>query len=390
MLVAGAPACGLDSGATADPVVELGQLEVGGYATQPKAFEPKNHQFVGRFFEAEALGTVVPLTSAIDPSMKVNRQEIVHAFLGPGDGYLSPMFSYLDKTGFDTDAPGFVGGFASTGQSETDQAIGNSMSVSVLLFQTEAQATAAATALAARGFYNNTGRPEAITPVRSGKYPETTFSFYAEQKALAGWYATGKYVIVPLVDSPEDRQLGITDPDKLLGLAENAIRVVAEKVPAFRPTAVDQFSQRDLDPDKMLYRTLTRPEGDSYEQPPGVYDATTDLHFAEFPERTRAMYERAGVDRVSYGATQLVRTRDAAAAKRYLSEVTSDKYMVAAEAPKGLPGARCQKYRGPIRAAVPYYCYVAYDRYVGFAWASQLSEAQQRISAQYAILANSK
>lgn len=391
-LVAGTAACGGDSGAGSDPepVVDLAALEVGSYRTQPKAFEPKNRQFVGRFFEAEALASVMPLTVEIDQSMKVNRPDVVHAFLAPGESHAGPMFTYLDQTGFDTDAPGFVGGFASTGQTDSDQGIGNSMSASVLLFETEAQATAAASALAARGFYKTGGQPEDVTAVKSAKYPDTAFSFHSEKKALAGWYATGKYVIVPVVDSAEDKQLGVSEPDKLLGLAENAIRVVADRLRAFQPTPPDQLAQRVSDPDQMLYRTLPKPDGDSYERPPGVYSAAADLHFAEYPERTRALYERTGVDLVGYGATQLVRTRDAAAAKQYLADVTADKYMVEAEAPKGLPGARCQKYRGPIANAVPYYCYVSYDRYVGFAFASLLPEAQQRISAQYAILANSK
>lgn len=391
MLVAGGTGCGSDSGPAApEPVVDLAQLDVGGFATQPKRFEPKDRRMVGRYFEAEALGGVVPLTVEMDPSLKVNRQEVVHAFIEPGESHLSPMFYYLPTTGFDSDAAGFVAGFTSTGQSETDWHIGNSMSVSVLLFETEGQAAAAAKALSARGFYNNPDRPAEILPVKSSKYPDVIFSFRTDVKAVAGWYATGKYVIVPVAESPEDAQLNVSAPEKLLSLVESAIRVVSERVRNFTPTPVDQFSQRNLDPDDMLFRTLPRAAGDSYKQPPGVYDATTDLHFAEFPDRTRAMYDRAGVDRIGYGATQVVRARDAAAADGYLAEVTIDKYMVDVEAPKGLPGARCRKYRGPEQNAVPYYCYAAYDRYVGFASASQLGEAQQRISAQYAILANSK
>lgn len=385
-LVIGAAACGSDTpAADSEAQVDLTKLDVGKYATEPKDFQPKDRLAVGRFFEAQALASVVPLPMEMDPSLKFNTAGVAHAFLKPDESHPSPMFKQLPKAGFADDATGFVSGFATTGRSEEDDNIGDTMSVSVLLFETEAQASAAATKLGTRGFDRS---PEFVSVVKSAKYPNDAFSL--SSGTLAGWHATGQFVIVPVVYSEEDNEISVVDPDKLLRLAENAIRVTSERLRAFHPTPIGQIAQRVMDPDGMLSRTLPKADGDSFLDPPGVYDATGDLHFAEIPEQVRERYQRAGIDRTSKGATELVRARNAVAAKQYLVEETADKFMARVDSPQGLSGAYCQKYRGPAKTAIPYYCYVTYGRYVARAWASQLQEAQQRISAQYAILANSK
>ncbi|WP_455749665.1 DUF7373 family lipoprotein [Nocardia salmonicida] len=40
--------------------------------------------------------------------------------------------------------------------------------------------------------------------------------------------------------------------------------------------------------------------------------------------------------------------------------------------------------------AIRFYCAVSYDRYAAYVWSNQLLDAQQRISAQYALLVNAE
>ncbi|MFC9993681.1 hypothetical protein [Nocardia sp. NPDC127526] len=393
-----ASACGTDSPeAEPEPVIDLAALDVGSYRAEPKDFQPKEPLFVGRAFEAERIGSSMPLPSEMDSRLKVNLGHVVHGFLEPGTTHDSPMYTYLQKDGFTEDAKGFVAGFATTGQSEEEEAISFSMSTSALLFETEQQATEAAGALARRGweitdfigseFVDVTNVPGKVQPTQSAEHPSAISSWVPDEQRLASWFASGKFVIVAVADHTENQKLGISDQNFLQTLTDAAITATAERLKSFQPTPVDKLGSIDFDPEGMMRISLRRLEGDSFMNLPGVYDVPGYLHLTENPEKVRELFDEHGVDRVSSDAGTLYRTRDSAAAKDFLATESVDKYMRKVESPPGLPIARCNKYRGPERAVVPYYCYVSYDRYVSMVWGSQLSDAHQRISAQYAILA---
>ncbi|MFE6862764.1 hypothetical protein [Nocardia sp. NPDC057668] len=380
--------CGSDpGGGPPDPVVDLGALDVGGYRTEPKDYAPKDHRSVARIFEAERLGAMVPVPSELDARLRFNRGGDIHAFLEPDVTHPSPMYTWLKKDGFAQDAAGFVAGFASSGRSESDERISFALSVSVLLFESEQQAAAAGTALAARGWQAEASKVVALS---SARHPRAVVSWQPEAQVLTSWYATGKFVIVATADSRENRTLKISDQDLLSTLADNGTAAVAERVRSFEPTPPDQLDTVPLDPEGLLRISLPRPEGDEFRMLPGVYEPTAFVHLSEDADKARKRLEEFGVDRVSVNGSWLYRTRDAAAAEGMLAEESAGKFRVAVSPPAGLSNAKCTKYRGPEESTYPFYCYVRFGRYMAMSWGLQLPDVQQRISAQYTLLARNK
>ncbi|MFF2552642.1 hypothetical protein ACFVUS_16670 [Nocardia sp. NPDC058058] len=382
--------CGTEStAAEQDPPVDLNALDVGGYQHEPMDFAPKSRPFVSRVFEAERLGAYVPLASEIDPGLKVNRADSVHAFLGPDEAHPSPMYAWLKKDGFGDDAKGFIAGFATKGESSDDYTISYSVATSVLLFDSDRSASTAATALAARGWSSVSGDIQ-VEPVRSAAHPEAISSWRPDAQVLASWYATGRFVIVALAESMDNRTLKISDRSQLQSLTDRAITVTSERIKTFQPTAPDRIGDSPLDPDGLLRISLRRPDGDSFTNMPGVYSSAAFLHLDDHPATTKPQFDRYGVDRIAVDAMRLYRTRDAQAAKQFVAEIAIEKFTRRTGSPTGLPTAQCREYHGPEHLTYPFYCYVAFGRYVAMNWGSQLSEVHQRISAQYSILARSK
>ncbi|QLY31874.1 hypothetical protein H0264_06085 [Nocardia huaxiensis] len=391
--VGAAAACGSEpAAAVTDPEVDLAALDVGGYNTQPKEFQPKNRVMVARFFEAQRMAGFIPAPFEIDPSLRVNQTTTTHAFLEPEEGKSTlAMHTFLKSDGFNSDTKGFVAGFASTGQTDDDPNIGNALSTSVLLFESDSAATAAAAALSVREFQEPYDRsPNVVETLKSAVHANAVVRWQPSKQALAAWYSTGRYVIVTIAQSEENRVLKVSDKDLLLNLADKSITATSDRLRSFQPTPVDQLATMELDPTGMYRRTLWRTSEDYYHGPPGVYSLAGDLHLMSEPAELRAQYDEAGVDAVSWGATRVIRAKDIDAAQRLREQLSYDKYFRTAAGPAALPSARCATYVGPSTGAIPNYCWVSRDRYVAMAWGEQMSDVQQRISAQYALLVNSR
>ncbi|MFB8002178.1 hypothetical protein [Nocardia sp. NPDC056000] len=391
VLTLSATGCGGESDAVQqDPTIDLNALDVGGYRHEPKDFAPPDRSLVGRAFEAERLGAAVPLMSEIDAGLDYNLAESVHVFLSPGEGHNSPMSTWLSTDGFADDAKGFIAGFATSAQSDQDYGISYGASDSVLLFDSEQAASSAAAALAQRGWSSVNDIPPRVEPVHSAAHPTAISSWLPDSQVLASWYATGKFVIVALAESEESRSLNLSDRDLLQTLTDKTITLTSERLRSFTPTPRDQLTTVPFDPDGMLRISLPRPDGDSYTNLPGVYTPAAFLHLENDPERAKSRYDKFGVDRVAANGGRIYRARDMQAAKQLRDDLVMNRFTRPVESPIGLPTARCRRYRGPVNASTQFYCYVAFDRYVVMTWGLQLADAQQRVSAQYSILARSK
>ncbi|MEC3913266.1 DUF7373 family lipoprotein [Nocardia sp. CDC160] len=380
----------------AEAPIDLRGLDTGGYETRPQTFAPKTHpDLVAHWMEGERLAEDMPLTSEIDPELQVNDAATVHSFIQAQRDYFQTMFDWLNIDDFETDTPGFLAGFTTTGQSHPALEISRTLSDTALLFDTDAQASAAAAALARSGFQNidllGLGPPPTTEATSSPRFPSAFLSWRPDDQVLAGWWATGRFVIVAVTQDAENHALHRSDLPSLVRRVEAAFALTAERL-RHHPIHTAAESERiPLDPDGLLRITLPRPAGDSYINPPGVYSPRGDLHFAEDPAAVADMYRRAGVDRIAYGGTTLTRARDPEAARRLLAEdAAPSKFWRHADSPKGLPIAHCQEYHGPKQDVVRYWCGVSFGRYVADAWSNQLVDAQQRISAQYMILVNSR
>ncbi|WP_280234009.1 DUF7373 family lipoprotein [Nocardia cyriacigeorgica] len=383
-----ATSCGSDTEA-ATPTVDLTQLDVGGYATLPRDIgEPKNTD-VPRFVEAQRLGNVMPLPVEIDPKLVYQPPGTVRPFLLPDEAHSSPIHRWIKEDNFAADAKGFVSGFSATGQSNKVNSIAYTLSTSVLIFPDTKSATDAAANLSRAGFYDDDEYP--VEPAKLDKYPAAHVRWQPGGQVLASWLAKDEFVIVTIASDYESKVLGESNLPGMSALAEKAIAATSTALDKFEPTPPDQFMQTSIDPDGLRSISLRRPEGDSFLNVPGTYDLHGSLHFPTDPLARKQELEDAGVDRVAYDAGELYRAADAESAQE-LKDKSSElsRYFRSADSPKGLPQATCMEYVGPAAGAIRFYCHVAYDRYYAFMGAEQLLDAQQRISAQYAILANSE
>ncbi|MFC9998499.1 hypothetical protein [Nocardia sp. NPDC127526] len=143
------------------------------------------------------------------------------------------------------------------------------------------------------------------------------------------------------------------------------------------------------DPDGMLARALpTVADDQSQRGVPGVYDRQGGLQVSLAPDIDTALFQETGVDRVSWRGNFVYRAQDAAgAAKIVVAHSETSRKFRPAESPANLPNALCREYFGS-KYDIAYYCFVSHGRYAASVAANQLLDAQQRISAQYALLVN--
>ncbi|TLF82387.1 DUF7373 family lipoprotein [Nocardia cyriacigeorgica] len=382
-----ATSCGSDTEAAA-PAVDLAQLDVGGYPTLPRQLGAPKNKDVPRLVEAQRLANIMPLPVEIDPRFGYQGPG-TRTFLLPGEAHLSPIHRWISEEHFADDAKGFISGFSATAQSTKASALATTLSSNVLIFADAAAATDAAAKLSRARFLRDDKGP--VEPVKLDKVPAAHVRWQPSQQTLASWLAQDEFVIITIAYNAEALMLGESDLPGLSALAEKAITATSASLEGFEPTPADKLMGNSIDPDGMRSISLARPMGDSFVNVPGTYDLHGSLHFPTDPVERKQELVDAGVDRVAHDAGELYRTADAESAQELKDKSSQlNRMFRSAPAPKGLPQATCTEYKGPAQGAIRFYCHVAFDRYYAFMAAEQLLDAQQRISAQYAILANSK
>lgn len=387
MVLVAATACG-SSGGDSEPAVDLARLDPGPYASQPKPFHTSNPKLVSGLFEAQRLASYIPLPHEVDPALKFGTTRTVHVFAGGKQTPAGELYAWLKEDPLDRDAHGLVGAFSSIGMSDEDSLnLGYTMNNTVFLYPDADSAAAAATDMAQAGFLDSKG-PSA--PVRLPGHPDVRAAWAPGQQALAAWYPTGRFVLATLVNNQENQALGVSDLPALEAPADRALDLIPLRLRGFPATPPDRLASAQLDSDGMLGRSLPRPVQDEWNNLPGVYDARGDLQLEEDPVGFAGLYARDGIDRVAYDGGILLRTKSYRDARRFIASQSEDKFLRPQASPRGLPAAVCVRNVRPAFGLTPYYCLVAHGRYAATVWADQLLDAQQRISAQYAILVRSK
>ncbi|GEM33023.1 hypothetical protein NN3_40300 [Nocardia neocaledoniensis NBRC 108232] len=376
-----------------EPSVDLGLLDVGVYPTQPVDYgtASTDRMVLHRVREAQRLAEFFPLPADVDPSLTVLEDYSANVFLDGKTNSSPRIHSVVSLKPISGDAltsAGFVAGFATSGAtSEYSGQLGLTLSYAGLVYRDAAAAAIGAAALADAGF--NTGQGE---PVQLVRFPASRSAWQPKEQTQAAWHVIGAVVVIVVAENPENRALGITELASLTGLVEGSLGVLSERLTPYRPTPVDQLAAMPLDTDGLLRRTVPEATGDEDAVQRGIYDARADLHLRRDPRRYAGLYEEYGIDRVAYRGATLVRARDADSARRYLAAIAVGKYLVREDAPAGLPQARCARNRSLRQAdgTEKYTCSVTFDRFTATVHSAWLRDAQQRISAQYAILVNSR
>lgn len=201
-------------------------------------------------------------------------------------------------------------------------------------------------------------------------------------------------------------QSALITPNPPLGLSAkilvfDALADQQTLLKGFTPTPADKLAELPLDPSGfLLARTLDNPGG-ATPAIIGTWSPTAWLNFEDTPPQAATWLADAGVDWVSQRLATVYRARNAEAADRLLETVVADLRTTPlakpAAAVPGLPRARCferPEAEGLAEAAQTWQriawrfkCAASTDRYVFTVYAADGKDAQQRISAQWRILA---
>ncbi|MFD7845044.1 hypothetical protein ACFV4K_19170 [Nocardia sp. NPDC059764] len=386
-------ACGSDPGPTApaEPVIDLAKLDTGNLITQPKKYDKAESKELGRAVQAERLANYLPLPSEINPAVKYPAAAVngaIRPFIDFGSSAMK-IRTNAKAADLRAAAPGFLSGYVTTGNSEKSPGLPYELANTVLIFTDDAAAKAAAQALGQADF--DAAPSERL---HLDKYPDAFVYLdksYDFNATVRSWYATGRFVIYGYVWDDLMAQTEISDPAALLARVQLGIDVIPGALAKFPAVAPDQLTEQPVDLDGVLGRTLRTVVDDQSERGiPGVYDRHGGLQI--FPgDDNAALFEKAGVDRVAFNGGYVFRARDAAGAADIVAErARTSRTFRPADSPANLPNAQCRKYTGPQRFSIAYYCYVTHGRFAGEVAASQLLDAQQRISAQYALFVNAE
>ncbi|MFD3507588.1 hypothetical protein [Nocardia sp. NPDC058666] len=387
--------CGaVTDGEVPEPAVDLGLLDVGGYPTRPVDYgaDSAEPMVLHRVREAQRLAEYFPLPTEVDPSLTLLHDRQENVFVGGKTKSFPTIHRDVSLTPISGEAftsAGFIAGFNTSGTAAEETAwIGSALSYAGLVYRDSATAIAGATALADAGF-----NLDGAEPVQLVQFPAVRSAWLPKEQVQAAWHVVGSVVVIVVAESPENRKLGIAELAPLTTLVEGALRRLSDRVAAFRPTPVDQLASLPLDADGLLRLTVPETTGYEYAHKHGTYDARADLHLRRDPQRHARLNETHGIDRVAYREAVVARARDADSARRYLADIAVGKFLAREDSPGGLPQARCARNRsvrpGLLRTE-KYTCSVAFGRYVATVHSPWLRDAQQRISAQFAILVNSR
>ncbi|MCU1645298.1 MAG: hypothetical protein JWN03_5573 [Nocardia sp.] len=369
-------------------VVNLSTLDVGNLTTQPKYYDKPTVFDMAKQVEAMRLGGYIPLPVEVDPDVKYPAQPMsgrVRTFVDFGSEAITSRVT-ADPAVLKSLAKGFLSGFVSSGKSDEKISLSYELENVVLLFTDEKSATDAAQALGQADFDSTPGAQR----LQIDKYPAAyALASSDDGGPVRSWYATGKFVILTNIFDSVMAEIKSGDLPKQIGRVQRSLDVLPPALAKFPATPVDKLMDIPVDPDAVLARALSTFADDPSESGmPGVYDRQGGLQVVQGPGEVK-LFADAGVDRVAWKGDYIFRARDAAGAAAIVAahSETSRLYRPV-DSPKNLPNAICRKYIGPDTSAIAHYCFVTYGRFAAEVSASQLLDAQQRISAQYAMLVN--
>ncbi|MEV6770185.1 hypothetical protein AB0N05_16330 [Nocardia sp. NPDC051030] len=382
-VLAAALLTGCGSTITGVPVpgeVDIRPLDIGAYPTDPLDYRNTylHNAYYGTELAIARLAGFVAGGWEIDPSLK--RQ----VSADPISGARSDGTRDVRRLGnLPTEAAnpilenhGMMFGFAMAAATEP---AGTGVHLTVIQFPDIESARSAATGIEAADLALATEN----APVALDRYPDVKAHWRPGTPALTATLAHGNYLVSVFAERH--------DPDltALRALTQQALAVQLPLLDQLPPLSAREIRRLDYDPQAMLRRTL-HPEStmlpdfdkEAVFTPRGFVNATT--------ENWMPLIETGGIDaiaRVSDGALQF-RARDTDAATEVM---TDPRYRDGqpADAPAGVPDARCTENSSNTIAAERFTCMVRHGRYIARVASAQLQDAKQRAAAQYGLLVNS-
>lgn len=393
IVVATTAGCSSHSNSPEDQTVDVSQLDVGNFQTEPKAYGKPTSIEMAKLVEAMHIGNNLPLPMEIDPAAKFAPSAMGGAVRIFTDFKSSAIRSRMraDPDKLNKLAGGLISGFTTTGRSNSEPGLAYELDNTVILFNTEHDATEAARILATE--------ESAATgiPIRSGEelgIPADAHVLVSDDTPglIKSWKAVDRFVIFTYVYDSVMSIVKSQNTDQLTTRVHNSIKTIAPALQKYSPTPPEKLMELDVDPDGVLGLAMQTILADENQRGiPGVYNRQGGLQFMADPVEMSELFEEAGVDRVAWQGNFVYRAQDPASASK-LSESFGkpSKFFRTAEKPQNLPMAHCLEYIGPDKFATKYYCSISFDRYATEVAATKLADVHQRISAQYVLLTKSE
>ncbi|MFC7755781.1 DUF7373 family lipoprotein [Tsukamurella soli] len=359
----GTATSGTSSNVAAPPPAAVpSDLNVGTYPTTPRVIPPNSSD--GAWVEeGNRMGEALIQGNEVDPRMVIGGAAL-RSFPVLSGIELSNRVPDGTATVFEANDMQ-VGMTTTRGDKLTDPTV--AVRIGLYRFKTDAAATSAVSAIraatAARQQVTVPGTPGVVASVFK---PGTVDSYLAQGPIVINVSGTG----------PTDAEA--------TGFVSKAFSLEVPKLKTFTPTPVADVPKLPSDSDGILARTLplSNPtDGGVPELMTGYYGLAGLLH--RIPTlATAGKYEQAGVDLVGQADGVVYRTRDAAAATTLLTAMYSAPGDIHAASAPDVPAMKCV--RDAVGSSVR--CGVTVGRYVADLTGDSLDVAQQKASAEFAIL----
>ncbi|RDI64469.1 hypothetical protein DFR76_108302 [Nocardia pseudobrasiliensis] len=383
-----ATGCGTVSGTPAAGELDVRKLDAGKYSMEPNdvRFKYQPTMEYGQQLAIMRLADSVANGIDIDPKLDYGSAGGMDK---PGDFTTSVVRASFEPV---MNQYGMLYGFqgASADHPDVDTVQKGDKYVSILALQFPDSTTAEAAAKGLEEADFNIARDQ-NQPVQLAKYPTALAHWRPGIRTLGSRIARGSYVLDIFVRTPNPE---LTD---LTALAERVYDVQLPLLDALKPLSKREILRLPYDPDGMLRRTFTPKTLYGPQIPISmVVSSHAYLNFSNAGAKSqKSDFEASGIDLVSTmeRATFLMRARDSAGAKSF-ADKSRGKVTQPVDPPPNVPDAFCNEKTtaastDSTASDQRFRCVVHYGRYIGVVTSAQLTDAQQRAAAQYAMLANS-
>lgn len=365
------------SGGPPPGTVDPSQLDVGPYPTEPSPpLGVAGDEKLGLLIEGQRMANNVvgpweadsTLTASFGFGAAVLKSPDAMALIGPQA--FAPAVAKHD----------FINGFATARSAGGQKVLMNA----VLRFP-DAQAAAAANAdlgdLAIK-----TGKPP-VRPVPIPGHADTVAASYTDAAGPSGQQLTavlaftahGQYVFMQLAQA-------VDGLDPAVDMIAKTIDLQGPMIDKFRATDPTEFTDISIDPTELLARTLQVPERQATVVQNATYERPGALQFQNDPVRSATLFDKAGMDLVAMGLTNVYHTEDSEGAAQivdgFFAELQPNSQP--ANPVKNLPDSRCLKLQDQ-----SFYCLAAAGGDAIEASGTKLLDVQQQVAAQYVILTTS-
>ncbi|MEV0333024.1 hypothetical protein [Nocardia sp. NPDC050717] len=374
-----------DNAAQSTPTIDVAALDSGNYPTTPTNLEATRFPNSGALQEAIRIGAATPLPFQYDPRFIYSKG---------GRGGLHPTKTPtiggtgIDFKDFNTVIPGLVAGWESSANRRDEISAGRTVTTVTMRFETADQAKFAATEL----FNRTPGSPyqvpnysDALIKVEDDPEPMPV-------QNLRAMLVRGDMLLHIQVED----WLGLPyDPAADAVVAQKYFDKQIEMLRSYAPTPLSDIKALPLDHDALLAHALpteekNRPKNGT--SPAAVYPAQAVLHLEDNAQTMSAAFADAGIDYVAFDTGSVYRTRDEAAAGRFVAAMNTgtldDRDYAKVDSPANLPTTSCFDKNPAVKysSARPT-CHGIIGRYVFAVSGLNLQDVHQRAAAQYKLLA---